>query len=563
MLTKLVARNFKKFDEIEVEFGDVVVFIGPNNGGKTSALQALLLWAAGLSVWSSERKAKAEKRPGVTVPRLGLTQVPVSDAKHLWQNLRVRNVHRDAEGHQKTDNVLIDVLVSGETANKPWVCGLEFDYANPESFYCRPMRVEGGRMEVPEAAKHERVNLLPPLSGILTDEPELQPGRVSVLLGEGRSGEVLRNLCLTAFERDAASWERVQKVAKEVFDVSVLTPKRDAARGVITLNYKENGVEYPITSSGSGLKQVLLLFSYLESNPGSTLLLDEPDAHLEVLKQRQVYSVLSDAVRASGSQLIIASHSEVVMQEALDRDVLIGFVGKKPRRMDDRGSQVGKALKEIKAEDYYQAERKGFVIYLEGSTDLAILRKFAQILGHPVLSLLNEPFVQYVANQPNKAASHFRGLEFATPHLKPFAIFDRLEKGLPGGFAMNSWMWSRREIENYLVLPDVLLRYASDGDQSDLLERAQIQKNRAAMEETIVEITSAFETLGRDPWSDNEKVSDDVLPRIFQIYFKKIGLADRMSKTDYHVLVDYIEKHEVNPEIVSALDELFKACAQA
>ena len=558
MLTKLVARNFKRFDEIEVEFGDVVVFIGPNNGGKTSALQALLLWSAGLAVWTSERKAKAEKRPGVTVPRLGLTQVPVSDAKHLWQNLRVRNVHRE-NGEQKTDNILIDILVEGETGGHPWQCGLEFDYANPESFYCRPIRTDSGRMIVPELAKNEQVNLLPPLSGILTDEPELQPGRVSVLLGEGRSGEVLRNLCLTAFERSPESWLRVQRVVREVFGIDILTPRRDAARGVITLNYKESGIEYPITSAGSGLKQVLLLFSYLESNPGSVLLLDEPDAHLEVLKQRQVYSVLTETVRASGSQLIIASHSEVVMQEALDRDVLIGFVGKKPRRMDDRGSQVGKALKEIRAEDYYQAERKGCVIYLEGSTDLAILRKFSQILGHRAQEFLSDPFVFYVANQPTRASSHFRGLQHASPNLKAFALFDRLDRGLPNGFDLKYWMWEKREIENYLRLPEVLLRYASSGDKNDLLERAQVEANRQAMQQSIVEFSTAYKVLGRDPWSADEKVSDDVLPRIFQIYFEKLNLSNRMSKSDFHVLVDFIQPEEIEPEVIRALDSLVAA----
>lgn len=293
MLTKLTARNFKRLDEIEIDLGDVVVFVGPNNGGKTSALQALLLWHAGLMTWTSERKTRtAEKRPGVTIPRLGLSQVPVGDAKHLWQQLRVRNVSRDEEGKQHTQNILIDVVVHGEREGRAWECGLEFDYANPESFYCRPIRVGSGRMEVPDLATREKINLLPPLSGVSTEEPELQPGRVNVLLGEGRSGEVLRNLCLRSFEQDKEGWERVRKAIRDVFRADMLDPIRDAARGIVNLSYREDGVEYPITSAGSGLKQVLLLLAYLEANPGSTLLLDEPDAHLEVLRQRQVYSML-------------------------------------------------------------------------------------------------------------------------------------------------------------------------------------------------------------------------------------------------------------------------------
>lgn len=560
VLTKFKARNFKRFEEFEVELGDVVVFIGPNNGGKSSALQALLLWNAGLGIWAAERKQNAEKRPGVTIPRLGLTQVPVSDAKHLWQNLRVRNVSKNGDGKQHTDNILIELLVSGETGGKTWNCGLEFDYANPESFYCRPLNTPTGRMSVPEEAKQEQINLLPPLSGILTDEPELQPGRVSVLLGEGRSGEVLRNLCLAAYQNGEEGWERVEKGVRDIFGVRIHKPQRDPARGIINLNYSESGVEFPLTSAGSGLKQVLLLLSYMEGNPGSTLLLDEPDAHLEVLKQRQVYGVLADIAQRSRSQIIIASHSEVVMQEAMDRDVLIGFLGS-PRRIDDRGagSQISKSLKDIRAEDYYQAERKGHVLYLEGSTDLQFLRGFARLTNHPAQSFLSDPFVHYVANQPNKALTHYHGLKHASPRLKAFALFDRLDRPLPDGFHIPHHLWQRRETENYLPLPDVIYRYAQQGNQDDLIERAVIKENTEVMKAVVSEVETANRTLRRDPWGAETKVSDDTLDSIFANYFDRLKRSNRMQKTDYHVLVGFMNRSEVPQEVIDTLDKMVEA----
>jgi len=42
MLTKLTIRNFKCFREVEIELGDPVVFIGPNNSAKTTALDGIL-----------------------------------------------------------------------------------------------------------------------------------------------------------------------------------------------------------------------------------------------------------------------------------------------------------------------------------------------------------------------------------------------------------------------------------------------------------------------------------------------------------------------------------------
>ena len=134
MLTKLTIRNFKRFNEVEIPLADPVVFVGPNNSGKTTALQALALWELGLRRWREKRgeKSTAEKRPGVAVNRKDLLMVPAPSAKLLWRDLHVRHVKKD-NGKQQTNNIRIEVLVEGESHGQDWVCGLEFDFANEES----------------------------------------------------------------------------------------------------------------------------------------------------------------------------------------------------------------------------------------------------------------------------------------------------------------------------------------------------------------------------------------------------------------------------------------------
>ena len=66
MLTGLTIRNFKKLGDVRIELGQNFVFIGPNNSGKSTALQALTLWNAGLKRWNEKRAGGTpEKRPGV------------------------------------------------------------------------------------------------------------------------------------------------------------------------------------------------------------------------------------------------------------------------------------------------------------------------------------------------------------------------------------------------------------------------------------------------------------------------------------------------------------------
>ena len=196
MLTKLTIRNFKRFGEVEIELGSPVVFIGPNNSGKTSAMQALALWDIGLKRWNEKRSGKKstpEKRPGVTVNRRDLVAIPIPDANLLWRGLHVRDVHR-VDGQQRTSNIRIDITVEGVTNDQSWRCGLEFDYANDESFYCRPLRLSDGktpdRMPVPEEAGSVQIAFLPPMSGLAATETRLDDGAVNVRIGEGRTAEV-------------------------------------------------------------------------------------------------------------------------------------------------------------------------------------------------------------------------------------------------------------------------------------------------------------------------------------------------------------------------------------
>ena len=137
MLTGLTVRNFKKLGDVRIELGQNVVFIGPNNSGKSTALQALTLWNVGLKRWNEKRSGGTpEKRPGVTINRRDLFALPVPNTNLLWRDLHVRDVQK-VGGKTQTQNVRIDIVVEGVTSEGPWTCGLEFDYANEESFYCR------------------------------------------------------------------------------------------------------------------------------------------------------------------------------------------------------------------------------------------------------------------------------------------------------------------------------------------------------------------------------------------------------------------------------------------
>lgn len=564
MLNKLTIRNFKLFQDVELDLGERVVLIGPNNAGKTSALQALALWDIGVKRWIEKRGAGnvPEKRPGVTINRRDLIAVPVPAANLLWRDLHTQESARGS-GAKK---IFIDILVEGISGGKPWTCGLEFYYANEESLYCRSIRLpNGGRMEVPREAAPLRIAYLPPMSGLAANETRLDEGAINVRLGEGRTAEVMRNLCHQVLQsQDGSSkWEQLAGRIEALFGIRLDSPEYIKERGEIVMSYRTRGnIRLDISSSGRGQQQTLLLLAHMTANPGAVLLLDEPDAHLEILRQRQIYQILTETAARTGSQIIAASHSEVILNEAADRDVVIAFVGQ-PHRIDDRGSQVIKALKEIGFEHYYLAEEVGWVLYLEGSTDLAILRAFAERLEHPAQAVLERPFVHYVANQPAKAREHFYGIREAKPDLIGIAVYDRLERQPPAEPQFRQIMWRRRELENYLCTRETLLAFATAKGQEQQGEMFGGSWS-AVMEETIQEIESALAALGKpSPWGSDLKASDDFLDPLFRKFYQKLGLPNLMRKTDYHTLAPFVPAAAIDNEIREVLDAIVQTVNQA
>jgi energy-coupling factor transporter ATP-binding protein EcfA2 len=573
VLTSLRVKNFKRLEDVEIELGKTVVFVGPNNSGKTTALQALALWEIGLRKWVEKRAAKdtPEKRPGVTINRRDLIAVPVPDANLLWRDLHVRAIKR-ANGKQDTRNIRIDIVVSGVTDDEPWECGFEFDYANQESFYCRPLRLnedtQPDRMRVPAAlaANPVSVAFLPPMSGMAATEDRLQDSSVSVRIGEGRTAEVLRNLCFQIHSaEDQSSWNALVFQIRNLFGVTLNPPQFIKERGQITMSYLEGDIELDLVSSGRGLQQTLLLLAHLYTHPRTVLLLDEPDAHLEILRQRQIYQILTQTAEVQGCQVIAPSHSEVLLNEAADRDIVVAFVGK-PHRIDDRGSQLLKSLRSIGFDQYYQAEQTGWILYLEGSTDLAVLQAFAKLLDHPAQEVLEQPFVHYVANQPTKARDHFFGLREAKSDLVGIAVFDSIPQELDENASLCELKWRQREIENYLCYPETLLAYAEqvDGNPGPLFEDGIRNRQSRAMQEAMDEVVAALRTLGRpDPFGPDVKASDDFLGPVFQKYFEKLEIRNLMLKTDYHTLAHLVPKERIDPEIAEKLTRIVEVARRA
>lgn len=304
--------NFKCFGErMRIELDHPAVLSGPNNSGKTAALEAIALWSQAVKTWYGAKGNSSPKtRSSKSLNRLAILAVPVQRTRFLWHNMAVRR------GGKYIRMEITLGITYGQAVIPVTMC---FRNHGKDVIYCTPDADSLNNLDVIREAANLNVGLLYPMSGLASEEPVLLPGRINVLLGQGQTAHVLRNLCLLVMENSPEDWQMITKWIKRFFGIDLGEPQA-TARGSIYLGYRQAGAkeEFGIALAGSGMQQVLLILAYLYLHQRSVLVIDEPDAHLEVLRQRQMYMLLRDVAHENESQVILATHSEIILNEALN-----------------------------------------------------------------------------------------------------------------------------------------------------------------------------------------------------------------------------------------------------
>src|SRR5213075_1413884 len=303
MIRKVIIRRFKRFQEQEFDLDGHVVLAGPNNLGKTTVLQALAAWNLALTRWKQlnnyhRRGGSYELAP---IARQAFLPVPLRNFDWLWHQRRYER------------NVEIEVQ-----SRDGWSVTMEFRPNSTEQIYVHPKA--NAEPEVVEKAEI-RATYVPPMTGLSIDEPVYTRAKQDQLLGQGRPGEIIRNLLFEASQ--SAAWEPLTEAVRRLFRCELLAPDGAGADLVCEFLPLGGGPKLDISSAGSGMQQVLMLLAFLHMRPASVLLLDEPDAHLHVFLQDSIYDELRSVAARRNSQLIIATHSEVIINSVAPEELCL------------------------------------------------------------------------------------------------------------------------------------------------------------------------------------------------------------------------------------------------
>jgi Fe-S cluster assembly ATPase SufC len=585
--------NFKTFSKkIKIALDHPAVIIGPNNSGKTSVIQALSLWDRGVKSWYEKKgdasSTKERERYGAGINRLNILEVPVGETRFFWNKTQVR---------QKNENIKLRITVGIEFRGKLCDCPFVFTYRDAEVIYSSPDATIVKDLELIRYASGLQFHLLYPMSGIETEETLYQDGHIKMLLGQGQTAQVLRNICYKVAEADKNNktndWSTIVNLMRRLFMVRINPPEFIESRGSLLVTYKPETMSaaLDIALAGRGLQQTLLVLAYLYWHKNSIVLIDEPDAHLEILRQRQIYALLKSVARENGSQVIIATHSEAILDDAVDTNLTLLLPDGTADSIADK-RDVRNTLRTYGIEHYYKARVHPRILYVEGSTDIEILRKLAEQTGHKKAEkVLNDKLNPYytqntepedtIENQLARAGgafsrnhlAHFKALKAFVPELKGFAIFDNDNNNRADivSDSIVTLYWKNYEIENYFISPEVLLQFIEDRckkKEQDLFVHEDIAVFKQSLDEVLLStvFNNSVEVLEqyrkgvgevRRFMLRNTKMSE-FAENVFRHYAEKMRRPILLAKGEFYQLVLFCPADEIPPEVTEKLDMLVR-----
>jgi len=454
MITKMVIRNFKRIKEQPYSFTNFDLLVGPNNSGKSSILQALAIWQFCIEEF---RRAKRHGKSGIQIVLPNFTALPVPEFNLLWTE-KVERKYPIVEGKKKQEYILIEIDVTWRGSDgRDKTFGVRLRYSSPQTVYAIP--TEG--WEVFRKYKKEGslpvIAYVPPFSGLEPTEEWKDTSILRKQVGKGQPGSILRNLLLLVVRNYEKDWDEINSIVQSWFGIKIEKPRYE--QGVdtqITCEYIDKK-HYDIIAQGSGFHQTLTLLAFLYGYKPTTILLDEPDAHLHVNLQREILDYFRKKSAERDIQFLIATHAEELIK-GVDANRVVSLLQHKPIRESSTPDIIG-AMANVTNLEVNQLRSSPYLIYVEGDTDERILRTWGGSLGVETdvgklcFRAMRDGSKKEMKKDANK---HFRSIQQIIPEAKRLMIFDYDTEETAFHPEENEVLfeWKRKNIENYLLVPE-------------------------------------------------------------------------------------------------------------
>lgn len=449
-ITSIEFYNFKALNHFSVRLQRLNVMVGPNNSGKSTILSSLRVLAEGIR---QGRAKTADRVPGPDGDTIGY-RIPEKNLP-----ISIENVHTD---YAETDSKVVFRLSNRNILQlffpREGGCVLLTDAGG------RPTRTAGEfRRNFPVS-----IGVVPVLGPVEHEEQARDIDTVKRGLATHRASSHFRNFWLHFPE----GFEEFAKLVRDTWPgMDVQRPERTPMSSKLTMFASEDRIDRELFWSGFGFQIWCQLLTHISRASGDSLLvIDEPEIYLHPDVQRQLLGILRDA----GPDVILATHSTEIMGEADPSEILlIDKTLRSAQRLRDV-IQVQAALDAIGSLQNItltKLARNRKILFVEGDYDYRTIRRFAKqanfvglATGNDLTIVESDGFsewrrVQATAWGLNKMLSG-DALQIAAIFDRDFFAPEELDSIL-GELRKDlhlAYIHSRKEMENYLLVPAVLDR---------------------------------------------------------------------------------------------------------
>ena len=475
MITRLTLRNFKSIGEQTYDFTKLDLLVGRNNSGKSTVLQALAIWQFCVDEF---HRAKRSGQSGIQIVLPNFSALPVPEFNLLWKDKTDRK-YPIKNGKKTQEYILIEIdLTWISSQHEEQSFGVKLRYNSPQSLYAIPSEGWNRFQKLDEKKALPVIAYVPPFSGLEPTEEWRDDGPLRKQVGKAQPGSVLRNLLLRVCpppEKDRkggkkdynypSEWQELKEIVHQWFSVELNEPVYE--RGLdteILCEYIQGGKSYDIIAGGSGFHQTLTLLAFLYGYKPTTILLDEPDAHLHVNLQREILDYFKRKSAERNVQFLIATHAEE-FAKGVDASQIVSLLSHVPRRVEST-PEVLRAMADVSNAELAELLSSPIMLYVEGESDERILRAWAKTCGADeyVGKVCFRAMGGGTKQQMKEAADHhFDALKQIIPKVKRLMLFDYDDSENafhPKPDNLVLYEWKRKNIENYLLVPDAWIRAA-------------------------------------------------------------------------------------------------------
>ena len=381
MIERIYIKNFKRIEEVDIQLDKINLVTGPNNSGKTSLLQAVMIaYDALIKIVDidAKRNIKFSFTSQGGIGKLLLHKDISFYVQNTYEVIKNKSKKHPAEFIIYFSN---DFVFSFKIDDAPHFIRVVVDNSDE-------LKTGIYNSQIDEILRHPPL-YIPSFTGIDSHEHYMHLGQIRSLISKGHASHTLKNL-LYLLSKDINKMSVLIRFLQAQFGSNFngfIIDSDPLKEEAISVKYKLGRANYELSTIGSGFLQLTGILALALFFDGSDiLLLDEPDAHLHSSLQSTLLELLRNLGKGEFTlpkQVVVATHSLDLINSTDPRNIYYVQNGKCLSNTTDQ-QKIEELLNDLGAGnfEFIKARNYSRLLFTEDKEDFDRILLSAKQLGY-------------------------------------------------------------------------------------------------------------------------------------------------------------------------------------